>query len=337
MTLLFIILPILLIAEHVTTTQSWIPQHKIQRASSSSNRLPNNHHVRDNNSHQRLNHCRLATSSTVAAAATATAASTAIHPVTKSLTTTTTTTTTALYAKSKNINNKETKKQKGKQQHNKNKIPKLIIFDLDGCLWSPEMYEILYYSQGQGSPFTLDEYDTDIVRTVAGEPVKLLGSVRDVLYELQYDEKWWNTNVGISSKTDEPNWARELLETFIIGTTNNGQGEEKKKNNVNDMNIVVAEGEEEAYPPFPMGQVFTNEICELAYDSKVSHFERILQNASGKPKYQDCLFFDNELGNCQQVAKLGVTVCYCPRGVTKEDWDSAIQNFPCTNGKIIGR
>jgi magnesium-dependent phosphatase 1 len=198
------------------------------------------------------------------------------------------------------------------KHHNKKK-PKLVVFDLDGCLWSPEMYELLYYSGGRGSPFTPDEKDSRIMRTVGGEKVRLLGQVREVMYELQYEEHWWETQVGISSKTDEPNWARELLDKFIIGD----------------------EGQEN--PPFPLKQVFTPEICELARDSKVQHFERILRNAPGKPKYTDCLFFDNELGNCRQIAALGVTVCYCPKGVTRESWEEAIYNFPSSNGKIIGK
>lgn len=206
--------------------------------------------------------------------------------------------------------------KKGVKGNNNNKLPKLIIFDLDGCLWSPEMYEILYFMGGQGSPFAVDDQDPSILRTSGGNPVKLLGNVRDVMYELQYDPKWWHTHVGISSRTDEPNWARELLEKFQI----------------------YKDGEDaELGPPFPMKQVFTTEICELAHDSKVLHFERILKNSPGKPKYSDCLFFDNELGNCRQVAKLGVTVCYCPKGVTKNDWETAIDRFPNTNGKVIGK
>ncbi len=224
------------------------------------------------------------------------------------------TTATKLYTK-KISNEGKTKKSKNR------KAPKLIIFDLDGCLWSPEMYEILYFMGGRGSPFTTDDQDPRILRTAGGNAVRLLGNVRGVLHELQYDEKWWSTHVGISSRTDQPDWARELLEKFIIF-------QDDRIGNDNR----IAE-----YPPFPMNQVFTPEICELAKDSKVEHFERILKNAPGRPKYQDCLFFDNELGNCRQVAKLGVTVCYCPNGVTQSDWDSAIANFPRVNGKVIGK
>ena len=33
------------------------------------------------------------------------------------------------------------------------KLPKVIVFDLDNCFWSPEMYELL---GGGGSPFRKD-------------------------------------------------------------------------------------------------------------------------------------------------------------------------------------
>lgn len=181
------------------------------------------------------------------------------------------------------------------------------------------MYELLYFSEGKGAPFTPDEKDPKIMRTVGGEAVRLLGHVREVVYELQYDEYWWGTHVGISSRTDEPNWARELLDKFMIVGSGPGGGSD----------------DDAQYPPFPIGQIFTPEICELASDSKVGHFERILENAPGNPKFTDCLFFDNELGNCQSIARLGVTVCFCPKGVTREAWKLAMANFPCSDGNII--
>eukprot|EP00586_Coscinodiscus_wailesii_P010930 CAMPEP_0172514708 /NCGR_PEP_ID=MMETSP1066-20121228/262159_1 /TAXON_ID=671091 /ORGANISM="Coscinodiscus wailesii, Strain CCMP2513" /LENGTH=233 /DNA_ID=CAMNT_0013295481 /DNA_START=204 /DNA_END=902 /DNA_ORIENTATION=- len=200
----------------------------------------------------------------------------------------------------------------GRQSKNKKK-PKLIIFDLDGCLWAPEMYELLYFSGGKGAPFTPDPTNPHRLRTVGGESVRLLGDVRRIMFELQYDEMWWNTRVGISSRTDQPVWARELLDKFVIDDSEDAS----------------------SLPAFPLRQVFTPELCELAKDDKREHFERILVNAPGNLKFTDCLFFDNELGNCQAVARLGVTVCYCPRGVTREAWELAVDKFPSSNGKVI--
>lgn len=33
--------------------------------------------------------------------------------------------------------------------------------------------------------------------------------------------------------------------------------------------------------------------------------------------FRQMLFFDNQRDNCRSVSSLGVTCCYCPRGLTK--------------------
>lgn len=51
---------------------------------------------------------------------------------------------------------------------------------------------------------------------------------------------------------------------------------------------------------------------------------------------EDMLFFDNERGNCREVAKLGVVVAWVPDGVSKQMWDIALETFPTASGKVIG-
>lgn len=181
-------------------------------------------------------------------------------------------------------------------------IPKLVLFDLDGCLWRPEMYELLYFSRGKGAPFTPSEHDKNVLLTVAGEPVQLLKNVREVLFELHSDPKWENTKVGISSRTDAPDWARELLSKFQLpdGTA--------------------------------LEEVFQGPI-EIRGDSKVKHFRRIA--AATGVSFEDMVFFDNEFGNCESVADLGVTVGYCPGGVSTKIWEQTLQAFPAPRGKIL--
>ena len=88
--------------------------------------------------------------------------------------------------------------------------PSCIVFDLDGCLWSPEMYEL--WGRG-GSPF-VDGPDGTML-TCNGETVRLLGDARDVLRDLRAT----GIMAGISSRTDEPAWARELLDRFDVDGT----------------------------------------------------------------------------------------------------------------------
>ena len=42
------------------------------------------------------------------------------------------------------------------------------------------------------------------------------------------------------------------------------------------------------------------------------------------------------IGNCQTVAKIGVTVVYTPKGVTKALFDEALSKYPAP-GQIIGK
>ena len=52
--------------------------------------------------------------------------------------------------------------------------PKVVVFDLDGCLWDPEMYMLSWRG---GAPF---EPDGDAMLSQSGERVVLLGAARDI-------------------------------------------------------------------------------------------------------------------------------------------------------------
>ncbi|KNH05884.1 Magnesium-dependent phosphatase 1 [Perkinsela sp. CCAP 1560/4] len=87
-------------------------------------------------------------------------------------------------------------------------IPPVVVFDLDGTLWNPEMYELF---GGGGAPFTklsrselADRRDTR---------VKLLGDVPAVLDLL---DECHSTTVAIASRTDEPAWAEECMEKLTM-------------------------------------------------------------------------------------------------------------------------
>lgn len=187
-------------------------------------------------------------------------------------------------------------------------LPKAIIFDLDGCLWTPEMYEIMYFMGGKGSPFKEDPNNDLNLLTSGNKPVRLLGDVRSVFEELYTQPYFKDVQIGISSRTDEPNWARELLKKFKV---TKGKGGEL----VYLTNII-------------------NGPIEIAHDSKVEHFRRLSLELG--LDYEDMLFFDNEFGNCDKVASLGVSVVYCPDGVTREVWEMGVHNeFPRSDGSVI--
>ena len=216
------------------------------------------------------------------------------------------------------------------QQHGM--LPKVIVFDLDGCLWKPEMYELLYFSGGFGAPFSIpkadasagddDSYSISTLLTCKGEPVNLMSGVVDVFRELYTDSKWKGNGgndgvrVGISSRTDQPDWARELLQKFQVSVASGSSNSDDSTNPTTS-----------AATRFSLRDVIDSSIIEISHGSKVNHFQNI-QRTTGID-YNEMVFFDNEYGNCEQISEqLGVIVGYCPRtGVTKEIWDKTLQAY----------
>ena len=165
--------------------------------------------------------------------------------------------------------------------------PKVVVFDLDGCLWDPEMYMLSWRG---GAPF---EPDGDAMLSQSGERVVLLGAARDILRQLRTTDDWSGTKVAISSRTDEPAWAAELLDKFRVDN-------------------------------MALGSCF--DAREITKESKSSHFRRLKEKYSCA--YEDILFFDNEYGNCREISQLGVTVAFSPEGVTGDVWAEAVAAFP---------
>jgi magnesium-dependent phosphatase 1 len=86
--------------------------------------------------------------------------------------------------------------------------PRVVVFDLDGLLWSPEMYQLW---GGGGPPFTQES--PHVLRDARGTKVSLLGGELDsVIAHLQST----GARLGIASSTDEPGWARECLNKFTV-------------------------------------------------------------------------------------------------------------------------
>ena len=89
-------------------------------------------------------------------------------------------------------------------------LPELIVFDLDNCVWFPEMYQLW----GGGAPFK-QKPDGDLTDK-SGERVYLMGDIRNIMNELKNDSKYSNVEIAIASCCDEPTWADECLTKFKI-------------------------------------------------------------------------------------------------------------------------
>lgn len=163
-------------------------------------------------------------------------------------------------------------------------MPKLVAFDLDACLWWPEMWCL------SGAPFKRGDREGRLVIDRAGEAVRLMGASHDIFRELLTAEHFRGCEVAYVSRCDRPAWAAVCLQMF------------------------------EAVPGVPLVEVA--DYSEIYAGTKAQHF-RAVHKASGVP-YRDMLFFDNEMRNCRDVAPLGVTCAYAPDGMTAEAWEAGL-------------
>ncbi|GET91969.1 hypothetical protein, conserved [Leishmania tarentolae] len=176
-------------------------------------------------------------------------------------------------------------------------VPRVIVFDLDGTLWTPEMYELW-----GGSPFKPHKQNPSIMIDKSGTEVRLIGESRDVLQTLASSPTWANTYLAISSTCDVPSWARELLGSFKFTDS--------------------------AGKTVPMHSLFGDRI-EIYKANKAKQHELILQKVNkvdpSVSEYSQMLFFDNQTDNVHSVSRIGVTSFYCPSGMTKGTFEKGLE------------
>lgn len=170
--------------------------------------------------------------------------------------------------------------------NNKQTLPTLIVFDLDDCLWTPEMHELSGLPsipvegpldpnniessslgtigmkvpsrrRGRGGGFDWGGYNND-----SEEVVELYPGARQVLRELATNSKYKDLQIAVASTSLEPSYSRACLEGIEIleGTT------------MKDMISYAQIGR--------TGQLTSR---------KTSHF-RLIQEESGIP-FEEMLFF----------------------------------------------
>ena len=85
---------------------------------------------------------------------------------------------------------------------------------------------------------------------------------------------------------------------------------------------------------YKLKDIFDKNLTEIYKGSKSGHLREISKKSGCS--LEEMVFFDNEWGNCQTVAKIGVTVVYTPKGVTRHLFQEALDQFPAP-GHIIGK
>eukprot|EP01041_Mallomonas_annulata_P005702 gene5702-11508_t len=194
-------------------------------------------------------------------------------------------------------------------------LPTLVVFDLDMCLWNPEMYTLneLPTERVIGK---LGVYDGEgVIGVKSGfETIRLFPGALEVLQEF-YAGKYPNMRIAAASSADTPRaveigrTALNILEV-VPGVT---------------VRQVFGKGWDEGFED----NLQIGRTAPLTSDKATSHFP-ILQEKTKIP-YSGMLFFDdcNWGDHCGNVEKYcpGVVTQRTPRGLQKREWESALLKY----------
>ena len=172
-------------------------------------------------------------------------------------------------------------------------LPALIVFDLDACLWTPEMFELdsapTSYSASKGGV------------QAGSDTVRLFPGAASVLRRILTNEggAFTGVKVAVASSTTEPSYAQRCLEQLPI--FEDGSRAEK----VNDM----------------------VDYRQIYPGSKGRQHFPALQRQTNIP-FASMLFFDDCTygDNCADVARAcdGTTCVRTPSGLTEELFDAGL-------------
>ncbi|KAJ3225024.1 Magnesium-dependent phosphatase 1, partial [Clydaea vesicula] len=132
----------------------------------------------------------------------------------------------------------------------------------------PEMYQLW---GGGGAPFEVIGDGTKQLADRRGEKVSLLGITDEILESLS---KQKDIKIAYVSTCDEPEWANDCLRKF---KTKSGIAFDK----------LVAE-----------------DHCLIYQQNKSHHFKK-LKNLNPSIKFEEMMFFDNQMNNIEAVSPLG--------------------------------
>ncbi len=138
-------------------------------------------------------------------------------------------------------------------------------------------------------------FQRKIVTDRRGTPITVFEGASHALSEINSQKKVKPLKVGISSRTDEPSWALQIMQWLTVadGTT--------------------------------LARCFDKDLIEISYDNKAKHFIS-LNRKTGIP-FEDMAFFDNEYSNIKSVGSLGVKCYFTPNGMTKDAWNKCLADF----------
>eukprot|EP00949_MAST-11_sp_MAST-11-sp1_P000982 g982.t1 len=183
------------------------------------------------------------------------------------------------------------------------KRPKVIVFDLDMCMWAPEMYEL------SGPP--KEEIRGDLAGKGEGcvgckvngssQVVRLFPGALEVLQMLHTDPEWKDVKVAAASSSEVPEYSDMCLRSLEI------------------------------LPSVKMRSVFSffaiGRRGELSSDKR-THMAKIQRESGIEPK--DYLFFDDcnwgdHVGKL--ASQLGIVGVRTPSGLTRDQFFQGLRLF----------
>ena len=214
----------------------------------------------------------------------------------------------------------ETNKSLGSQEAADTDLPSLIVFDLDDCLWTPEMHELSDLpSVPVEGPLDPNNPSTSPLGTVGlavpsrkkrggwggydteEEVVELYPGARLALREIVLNPKYRNVKIGVASSSLEPSYSRACMAGIEIveGVT---------------MKDAIS------YAQIGRSGKLTSR--------KTSHF-RLIHEESGVP-YEEMLFFDDSnwgdhVGDLNRA--FGVVGVRTPNGLKLEEFHEGLRKF----------
>ena len=179
--------------------------------------------------------------------------------------------------------------------------PKLVVFDLDMCMWHPEMYQL------PGKPTrkvigSLGSAGNGVVGAATGSTiVRLFPGALRALQELYLLPEWQDTKVAAASSSEEPSYSAACLDMLEI------------------------------VPGVPMREVFSylaiGRQGELSSDKR-THFAKIGRESG--VAFRDMIFFDdcNWGDHVRTIAQShGVVGVRTPRGMQDKEWREGLRRF----------
>eukprot|EP00462_Mataza_sp_D1_P021517 CAMPEP_0175127070 /NCGR_PEP_ID=MMETSP0087-20121206/4195_1 /TAXON_ID=136419 /ORGANISM="Unknown Unknown, Strain D1" /LENGTH=188 /DNA_ID=CAMNT_0016409033 /DNA_START=9 /DNA_END=575 /DNA_ORIENTATION=- len=175
-------------------------------------------------------------------------------------------------------------------------VPRLVVFDLDMCVWSPEMFEL------QSAP----KYDaqSNSMFNSHQQRVRLFDGVVEALKDIKHQPIFKDTRVAIASACGEKAFADACLKylEFEKGT--------------------------------PIGAMVW--LSEIYPGVKSIHFERLQKQSRVDFQdmlfFDDCTWGDN----CADVERScpGVVTVKTPKGLTQELWLAGLLKFQASKSKM---